>query len=76
MTEAEALSEAVEASMGFPIPTPAEFAQRLIEQLRLRGFVLTDQRDQLAYDLPGHDQCCSKLQALCPQPVDNPVEGS
>ncbi len=40
----DALVEALEASTGLPVPTPQEFAARVVQQLDARGFEVVAQR--------------------------------
>lgn len=49
----DALAEAIEASSGLPIPTPHEFAERIIQQLDARGFEVVGQR-------PSPTQCTAE----------------
>jgi uncharacterized ferredoxin-like protein len=75
--DTEVVADALERCTGLPVPTPAEFAQRLDEQLRKRGYVIVGPQED---DCSGLGcTCCGKLWNLVldgPQPVDEPVEGS
>jgi hypothetical protein len=44
----DALVDAIEASYGLPVPTPAEFATRIEEQLHRLGFMLVQVRPDKA----------------------------
>jgi hypothetical protein len=70
---AEALVDAIEASHGLPVPTPLVLAVRIEEQLKRRGYVITQAVDEPVDECDGLGcTCCNVLSDLRAKAADAP----